>query len=266
MTADAVQYVDSFGPVRIERRGRVLIMTLDRPEARNAVNPELAQGLESAIDLLESDDELWVGVLTATGPVFCAGADLKVVAAKGPGQITTERGGFGGITRRRRDKPIIAALAGDAYGGGLEISIACDLILAEEGLRMGIPEAARSLIAGAGGLALLPFLIGERPALEMAMTATPYPVERLATLGMISEVVPKGQVLDAALALAERICANAPLAVRASRRAIVDCRDLPEDERYELGHREVTALLKTEDFAEGPKAFVEKRPPRWVGR
>ncbi|MGQ0481718.1 MAG: enoyl-CoA hydratase-related protein [Pseudonocardia sp.] len=256
----------SFGPVRVSRRSRVLVITLDRPEARNAVSPELARGLEAALDLLESDHDLWVGVLTAAGPVFCAGADLKAVAAGRLAEIVTERGGFAGITRRRRDKPVIVALAGDAYGGGLEIAIACDVILAEEGVRMGIPEAARSLMAGGGGLALLPVLIGEKPALEMAMTAAPCPVERLAELGLVSRVLPRGEVVAAAVAMAEQICANAPLAVRASRRAIVDCRDGSEDERYALGNREFAALRATEDFAEGPKAFIEKRPPRWSAR
>ena len=257
---------DTFGPVGVQRRGRVLVMTLDRPEARNAVNPELARGLEAAVDLLESDDGLWVGVLTALGPVFCAGADLKTVAAGRVAETITERGGFGGITRRRRDKPVIAALAGDAFGGGMEIAISCDILLAEEGVRMGLPEAARSLMAGGGGLALLPQLIGEKPALELAMTAAPFPVTRLAELGLVSRAVAKGTVVDEAVALAEQICANAPLAVQASRRAVVEGRDRPEADRYELGAREFEALMKTEDFAEGPRAFVEKRPPNWTGR
>ena len=257
---------DSFGPVHVERRGRVLVMTLDRPEARNAVDPSLAQGIEAAIDLLEADDELWVGVLTAGGPVFCAGADLKTVAAGRVAETSTERGGFAGITRRRRDKPVIAALAGDAFGGGLEVAIACDLVPAEEGVRMGLPEAARSLVAGAGGLPELPQLIGEKPALELAMTAAPLPARRLAELGLVSRVVAPGRVLEEAVALAERISLNAPLAVRASRRAIIDGRGLGEDERYALGDRELAALMRTEDFAEGPAAFVEKRPPRWRAR
>lgn len=257
---------DTFGPVGVQRRDRVLVMTLDRPEARNAVNPELALGLEAALDLLEADDGLWVGVLTAAGPVFCAGADLKTVAAGRVAETMTKRGGFGGITRRKRDKPVIAALAGDAYGGGMEIAISCDILLAEEGVRMGLPEAARSLMAGGGGLALLPQLIGEKPALELAMTAAPFSVTRLAELGLVSRVVGKGTVLDEAVALAEQICANAPLAVQASRRAVVDSRDLSEADRYKLGGREFAALMKTEDFAEGPRAFVEKRPPNWTGR
>jgi enoyl-CoA hydratase len=257
---------ECFGPVRVRREDRVLVMTLDRPEARNAVNPELALGVEAAVDLLEGDEELWVGVLTALGPVFCAGADLKTVAAGRVAETITERGGFGGLTRRRRDKPMIAALAGDAFGGGMEIAIACDLLLAEEGGRMGIPEAARSLLAGGGGLALLPQLIGEKPALELAMTAASYPAARLAELGLVSRVVPSGTVLQEAVELAGRICANAPLAVRASRRTIVSGRDLSEADRYALGDREFAALMSTEDFAEGPKAFVEKRPPRWTAR
>ncbi|WP_043659816.1 enoyl-CoA hydratase-related protein [Thermocrispum municipale] len=253
-------------PVRVERSGRVLVMTLARPQARNAVNGAVARDLEAAIDLLEGDDELWAGVLTGDGPVFCAGADLKVVANGGLGELVTERGGFAGLVRRERTKPVIAALNGDALAGGMEIAIACDLVLAARGVRLGIPEAARSLLAVGGALANLPRLIGEKAALELAMTAVPWPAERFVQLGLLSGVVPPEALREQALRLAESICANAPLAVRASRAAILAGRDLPEDARWELADRLLADLARTEDFKEGPASFLEKRPPRWTGR
>jgi enoyl-CoA hydratase len=252
--------------VRIERDGRILLITLNRPDARNAVNEAVTQGLEAAVDELENDEELWAGILAGTGPVFCAGADLKAVAAGRLASLSTERGGFAGFVRRGRSKPIIAAVHADAVAGGMELAIACDLIVAAAGSRMGIPEVARSLLAAGGALAELPRLIGEKAALELAITGAPWPVERLADLGLISRVVPAESVLAEARQLADSICGNAPLAVRASRRAIIDGRDLDSAARWDLVNREFGALIGTEDFAEGPRAFVETRPPRWSAR
>lgn len=252
--------------VRVDRDGHVLMITLNRPEARNAVNAAVTRGLEAALDVLESDDELWIAILAATGPVFCAGADLKAVAAGQMADLTTERGGFAGFVRRERSKPVIAAVHADAVAGGMELAIACDLIVAGAGARMGIPEVARCLIAAGGAVAELPRLIGEKAALELAMTGDPWPVERFAELGLVSRVVPADAVLAEARGLAERIGQNAPLAVRGSRRAIRAGRDADTATRWDLVQRELAALLSTEDFAEGPRAFVEKRPPRWTGR
>lgn len=250
--------------VQQQRDGRILLITLNRPQARNAVNGELVRGLEAAVDTLESDGELWAAVLTGNGPVFSAGADLKAVAAGKLAELRTERGGFGGFVQRERAKPVIAALNGDALAGGLELAIACDLIVAGEGVRLGIPEVSRSLLAVAGGLARLPRLIGEKAALELAMTAAPWPVERFVAMGAVSRVVPRDQVVAEARQLAEVICGNAPLAVRAARRVIIEGRDLDEPGRWRLGDREMAALAGTADFAEGPRAFVEKRPPNWT--
>ncbi|MCL4368235.1 MAG: enoyl-CoA hydratase-related protein [Actinobacteria bacterium] len=252
--------------VLTERRDHVLIITLNRPEARNAVNRALALGLEKAIDLLEDDDDLWAAILMGTGPVFCAGADLKAVAAGTFEELRTERGGFAGFVQRDRTKPVIAALTGDAIAGGLEIAIAADLIVAGSNVHLGIPEAGRSLLAIGGGLAELPRLIGEKAALELALTATPWPASRLASLGLISRIVEPPAVLGAALSLAESICVNAPLAVRASRRVIVGGRDLDSNARWALAERELARLAQTADYKEGPRSFVEKRAPRWSGR
>lgn len=252
--------------VLTERHGRVLIITLNRPQARNAVNGELARQLESAIDLLENNDDLWAAILTGAGPVFCAGADLKAVAAGKLDELRTERGGFAGFVQRARTKPVIAALTGDAIAGGMEIAIAADLIVAGADVHLGIPETGRSLLAIGGGLAELPRLIGEKAALELALTAIPWPAPRLAALGLISRITEPPAVLAEALALANSICANAPMAVRASRRVIVDGRDLNSAARWTLAERQLAQVAETADYQEGPRSFVEKRTPRWSGR
>jgi len=251
--------------VRTHVQERVLVITLDRPQARNAVNGALARGLEAAVDELESTDELWAGVLTGEGPVFSAGADLKAVAAGEQEELRTERGGFAGFVQRERTKPLVAALQGDAVAGGMEIAIACDLIIAAAGARMGLPEASRSLLATGGGLVRLPKLIGEKAALELAMTGTPQSVEHLAGLGLVSRVVPAEEVSQRALELAERICSNAPLAVRAARQVILRGGDSDEQQRWQFAERELARIAETNDFAEGPRAFVAKRRPQWTG-
>jgi enoyl-CoA hydratase len=252
--------------VRTERRGRVLVITLNRPAARNAVDGRMAVSLEAAIEAMESDDGIWAGVLTGAGPAFCAGADLKEVAAGRSSDLHTARGGFAGFVRALRRKPVVAAVHGPALGGGLEIAIACDLIVAAEGATLGLPEVSRSVLPAAGGLARLPRLIGEKAALELAMSGVPWPAERLAGLGLISAVVAPESALDEAVRLAEQICRNAPLAVQAARRVILAGRDLPESDRWQLARRELEALYATPDFREGPRAFLEKRAPRWSGR
>ena len=249
-----------------ERRGKILILTMNRPEARNAINAAMAEALEAGIDDLDGDESLWAAVLTATDPVFCAGADLKAVSRGEGAGLMTARGHFAGFVRRERSKPVIAALNGDAVAGGMEIAIAADLIVAAEGVRLGIPEVKRSLLAVGGALANLPRLIGEKAAMELALTGGTWPAERFVSLGLVSAVVPKAKLLDSAVALAEEICKNAPLAVRAARRSILGGRDLAENDRWDLAAREAGELMKTEDFWEGPRAFVEKREPKWVAR
>jgi len=252
--------------VLTERQGNVLIVRLNRPDARNAVNRDVATGIEAAIDQLEADDVLVCGVLAANGPIFCAGADLKLVAAgRGP-EMSTERGGFAGLVRRRRAKPLIAAVHSDALAGGFEIALACDLLVAAEGIKLGLPEVKRSLVALGGGLVELPGLVGEKLALELALTGDPIAVERLERAGLVSRVVPRDRVEAEALALAARIGDNGPLAVRASYRIVRDGRDLDTEARWEMSLRLGWPVFASEDAREGATAFVEKRKPVWKGR
>ncbi len=249
-----------------EHRGNLLIIRLNRPQARNAVNGELAKGVEAAIDELENNDALTAAVLAANGPVFCAGADLKMIAAGRDAELATERGGFGGLVRRKRTKPLVAAVHSSAFAGGFELVIACDIVVAAQGIQFGLPEVKRSLVALAGGLVELPGLIGEKLAYEIALTGEPVPAERLYQLGFINRLVPAEQVLDEALKLATAICDNGPLAVRASKRIIAEGRDLATDARWKMSNEVGYPVFKTEDAQEGPRAFIEKRKPVWKGR
>jgi len=252
--------------VDYEVRGRVAVISLNRPEARNAVNGEVSAGIEAAIDRLEADDEVWVGVLTGRGPVFSAGADLKAVAAGRMGELQTARGGFGGLVRRARTKVLIAAVDGPALAGGTELVLACDLVVASRAASFGIPEVKRSLVAGAGGLFRLPRVLPPAVAMQLAVTGEPIDAETAARFGMINEVVEPGTALEAALALAGRITANAPIAVRISRRVVLAALSAGDDELWRLSAGALAEVVKTEDFAEGPRAFIEKRPPNWTGR
>jgi enoyl-CoA hydratase len=252
--------------VEFERRGRVAVLTIRRPEARNAVNQAVAQAMEDGIDRLEEDDELWVGIVAAEGPVFSAGADLKEVAAGNIGGLITKRGGFAGIASRERTKPMIAAVDGPALAGGCEIALSCDAIVASRNAAFGIPEVKRSLVAAAGGLFRLPRVLPRNIALEMAMTGDPIDAERAYSFGMVNQLVDPGEVLDAALALAERICANAPLAVRASRLVVLDGAHADDKAAWDMTNAAMAKILGSEDFQEGPRAFIEKRAPNWTGR
>src|SRR3989442_14881612 len=164
--------------VEYEQRGRIAVLTINRPEARNAVNGEVAQGMEGGIDRLEDDPEVWAGVVAGEGPVFSAGADLKVIAAGSPAELQTERGGFGGIARRERTKPLVAAVDGPALAGGCEIALACDLIVASKNAAFGLPEVKRSLVAAAGGLFRLPRALPPKVAMEVVLTGDPITAER----------------------------------------------------------------------------------------
>ncbi len=245
--------------------GHVGIATINRPEARNAVNGDVANGIEAAIDTIEGDDSLWVGILTGVPPVFCAGADLKMINAGRAAELTTERGGFAGITRRVRTKPLIAAVDGPALAGGTEITLSCDLVVASTTATFGIPEVKRSLVAGAGGLFRLPRKIPVNIAMEAALTGDPFGAERAASFGLVNQLCDPGTALSAALALAERVTANAPVAVRESRRVMLEAADVDEDAGWRLSEVAMHAVMGSSDFREGLVAFIEKRPPNWVG-
>ncbi|MFZ9247542.1 MAG: enoyl-CoA hydratase-related protein, partial [Ilumatobacteraceae bacterium] len=212
--------------VEYEVRGKVAIITLNRPEARNAVNGDVASGLEAAIDKLEADSNVWIGVLAANTagqerPVFCAGADLKAINSGQAAGLNTKRGGFGGFVYRDRKKPVIAAVDGLATAGGCELVLACDMLVASTRSAFGLAEATRNLIAGAGGLFRLPRAIGRAAAMEAILTGEPFSAQRAYELGMVNKLVEPNASLDAAIDLALRVCKAAPLAVWASRKIVL---------------------------------------------
>jgi crotonobetainyl-CoA hydratase len=259
--------------VRVERRGRVLLATINRPDARNAVNRAVWEGLGGALELAESDDQIWAFVVTGAGDkAFCAGADLKAVSRGEPIQPADPRAlawGFAGYVRHHISKPTIAAVNGFALGGGTEISLASDLVVAADTAVFGLPEVKRGILAGAGGVFRLPAQIPRKVAMEMILTGEPVSARRALELGLVNRVVPQGQVVEAAVGLAEAICANAPLSVQASKRVacgILDGRVPAEDESWAQSAAAGKVLMSSADSREGPLAFAEKRPPRWQGR
>jgi enoyl-CoA hydratase len=238
-------------------------ITLDRPEVRNAIDLETAKQLAAALDRFDADDAARVGVLTGAGGMFCAGMDLKAISA-GERRPMTERGMFG-ICERPPEKPLIAAVERFALGGGLEIALACDLIVAAHDAKLGLPEAKRGLVAAAGGVIRLPRRIPAAVAMELALTGDPIPVARAYELGLVNLVTEPGQAIAGARELAERIASNAPLATRTAKRLINDSADWPLAEAFERQLPLVQAVRDSDDAREGAKAFVEKRPPVWTG-
>ena len=250
--------------VLTERRGRTLVITLNRPDARNAVNAALAHGVAAGLDELDGDDELSVGIITGAGKGFCAGMDLKAfVAGESP---HVDGRGFAGIAQRAADKPLIAAIEGFAVAGGLEVALACDLIVAAKGAKLGIPEVKRSLVAAGGALLRLPRRIPYHVAMELALTGDPMPAERAAELGLVNRVAEPGGALDAALELADAIAKNGPLALIASKRILVEAADWSEDEVWQRQGEISGPVFGSEDAREGATAFAEKREPQWKGR
>jgi enoyl-CoA hydratase len=252
--------------IEFEARGRLAVITLDRPEAKNAINGELARSMEAALDRLQADAELWVGIIAGKGSVFSAGADLKAVAAGEGANLSTERGGFGGIVTHPVEKPLIAAVDGAALAGGFEIALACDLIVASRAARFGLPEVKRSLLAAAGGLFRLPRALPSRIAMELALTGDPIDAERAYQFGLVNVLVEPGQALASAVVLAERILANAPIAVRESRRLVRESLARDDLALWQETFAAFGRVVESEDFAEGPRAFIQKRPPVWKGR
>jgi enoyl-CoA hydratase len=252
--------------VDVEKRGPFTVIKINRPEARNAVNGAVAQGIEEAIDAVEADDETWVGILTGEPPVFCAGADLKEINSGNAAALQTERGGFGGIVQRERTKPLIAAVDGPALAGGTEIVLSCDLVVASTTATFGVPEVKRSLVAAAGGLFRLGRKIPFNIAMELALTGDPIDATRAHHFGLVNRLVEPGQALEEAVALAEQICANAPVAVRESRKIVLEATHAPDDVGWKMSGQGMMAAMSSEDFSEGLTAFIEKRPPQWKGR
>ena len=257
--------------VLFEKRGRIGIITLNRPEARNAVNGDVASGVEAAIDSIESDDEIWVGIITANPagqekPVFCAGADLKAINSGNAGGLSTKRGGFAGIAYRERRKPIIVAVDGLATAGGCEIVLSCDLVVASNRSSFGLAEVKRNLIAGAGGLFRLPRAIGRSAALEIILTGEPLAAQRAYELGLVNHVVAPDQVMPKAIEIADRICAAAPLAVWASRKVVLASAYENDENLINMTNAEFGAIMASEDTKEGLTAFIEKRLPNWKAR
>ena len=247
-----------------ERRGRVEILTLNRPEARNAMSPELSLAIEDALDDVERDRGVWAVIITGTGPIFCAGADLKVVAQGRGMEINAPKGGFGGLVQRDFPKPIIAAVNGPALAGGFELVLACDLVVAAEEATFGLPEAKRGLLASAGGPIRLAKRVATATALELVMTGDPIPAARAYELGLVNRVVPVGKVVDEAIAIADRIAENSPTAVRIARRLVKDAVDLTEAEAWERTNALAVGIFQSGDAIEGSTAFAEKRAPKWA--
>ncbi len=254
----------SAAPVRTERRGATLLVVIDRPEKRNAINQAVADGIAVALDELDADESLAVGIVTGAGPGFSAGMDLVEINEGGRSSVG-ERG-FAGIIRYGSRKPLIAAVEGFAVAGGLEIALACDLIVAGEGALLGIPEAKRSLVAIGGALMRLPQRVSDGLVREMALTGEPISAERGYEAGLVDRLAPSGGALDAALELAATIAANGPLAVAASKRVLDEQRDWPLEEWWERQAEITEPVMQSADAREGADAFVERREPKWSGR
>ncbi|MCL4446167.1 MAG: crotonase/enoyl-CoA hydratase family protein [Actinobacteria bacterium] len=250
-----------------ERRGNVEILTINRLEARNAVNGAVSAGMSEALDELALDPEVWVVVLTGAGDkAFSAGMDLKAFASGEGASIIGASGGFAGVTKRDFPKPLIAAVNGSALAGGFEIVLSCDLVVAADHATFGIPEVKRGLIAGAGGLVRLPKRLPLAVAVELAITGDPIDAQRALSLGLINRVVPRERLIEEAVELAERIAENAPLAVRHSRDVIRRSAQVPEDEGWQISDASVAVVFSSADAMEGPIAFAEKRKPKWQGK
>jgi enoyl-CoA hydratase len=250
--------------VLTEQRGSVLLITLNRPDARNAIDLSVAEGIAAALDELDGEESLSVGVLTGAGKGFCAGMDLKAFVS-GQRPWVGDRG-FAGIVRRASVKPLIAAVEGFAVAGGLEVALACDLIVAAKGAKLGVPEVKRSLVAAGGALLRLPRRIPYHLAMEMALTGDPILAERAAEVGLVNRLAEPGTAVEVALGLAEEIATNAPLALVASKRILQEQWDWDAGKMWDAQSAISDLVFVSEDAREGATAFAEKRPPVWRGK
>lgn len=246
--------------ILVERRGRVMVITLNRPDAMNAINGALSHGLLNAVKELDADDGLTAGVITGAGRGFCSGMDLKAFArGEDIGPLTT-------FIRSGSEKPLIAAIEGFAIAGGCEIALTCDLLVASKGAKIGIREVKVGLFAAAGGVFRLPARVGYARAMEMALTGEPITAEDAMEAGLLSNLTEQGGALDAAVALAERIAENAPLAVAASKKLVrAAAQGIDEDSLWKMQVPLQQKVFSSNDAKEGPKAFAEKRAPNWTG-
>jgi len=244
----------------------IVQVTINRPEARNAINADVARSLARAIEQTEQDSGVWVVILTGAGDgVFCAGADLKEISAGRGAGLSTEGNGFAGFVFAQRRKPWIAAVNGLALAGGCEIALACDMIVAADNGAFALPEVKRGLIAAAGGLFRLPRAIPRHVALELIATGDRLSARRAYEFGLVNRLVPAADVRDAAVKLAGEVAANAPIAVRESLAVARQALELEDESLRGLSQKAWHAIAQSEDFKEGPRAFIEKRAPRWTG-
>jgi enoyl-CoA hydratase len=242
----------------------IAVMTINRPEARNAVNRAVAVALAQALDELDARDDIAVGVITGAGGTFCAGMDLKAFLT---GELPSVDGrGFGGLTMAPPAKPLIAAVEGYALAGGCEVALACDMVVAANNARFGIPEVTRGLVAAAGGLLRLPQRIPYQVAMEFALTGAMMEAPRAYELGLVNRVTPAGEALAGAMELARAVAKNAPLAVRITKQVVVSSGGWTREEMWQRQGEVIAPIFTSEDAREGARAFAEKRPPKWQGK
>lgn len=251
--------------VSLEVVGSVAIITIDRPHRLNAFDVPTAEAMSDAIDELDRRSDVSVGLLRASGPAFCAGADLKAFGETGRLPVTERRGGFG-ICDRPSEKPMIAAVQGVALGGGFELALACDLIVAASGASFALPELGHGLVPSGGGLLRLPHRVPYAVAMEMIFAGVTLTADRAAEVGLVTTVVDPDELDDVAMRLAQRIAGKAPLALRASKRVIREAPDWSQEDAFERQNAIVQPVLDSADAAEGALAFVERRRPMWAGR
>ena len=250
--------------VLVESGDGILTITINRPQAKNAITQAVSTAIAAALDELDARDDLRIGILTGAGGTFCAGMDLKAFL-RGEQPIIAGRG-FGGFTQRQPRKPLIAAVEGYALAGGFELVLACDLVVASEAAQFGVPEVKRGLAAGAGGLLRLPRQMPYRIALELALTGDMFPACRAYEYGLVNRLVPAGQALEEARRLAQTIAANGPLSVAASKQVVVQSQDWSSDEMWDKQAALIDHVFTSQDAREGAAAFAEKRKPVWQGK
>lgn len=253
--------------VLVEHKGKVMVVTLNRPTAGNSVNPDVAYGIENALNMAEADPEVYVVILTGAGSkIFCGGMDLKHMAQFGNKGVLIEGHGFAGFAERWFSKPIICAVNGSAMGGGTEFALACDIIIAADHAKFGLPEVKRGILAAAGGPIRLMRSIPRAIAMEMLLTGDAITAQRALEIGMVNRVVPYEQLMDAAMEMANRIIVNAPIPVKGAKELAYKSFNMDMENAFELSAKIKNRVYQSEDSKEGPRAFAEKRPAVWKNR